>query len=73
MVGVLLFHVLNTLDRLRPAWCSCTAHNTLLPRRGLRPLATAGEGIGLVVKGGGQPSAALTVGSRAVGKRKTLI
>jgi hypothetical protein len=24
------------------------------------------------VKGGGQPSAALTVGSRAVGKRKTL-
>jgi hypothetical protein len=25
------------------------------------------------MKGGGQPSAALTVGSRAVGKRKTLI
>jgi hypothetical protein len=24
-----------------------TAHNTLLPRRGLRPLATAGEVIGL--------------------------
>jgi hypothetical protein len=36
------------------------------------PLATAGEVGGLRVKGGGHPFAALTVGSRGVGKRYTL-
>jgi hypothetical protein len=39
-----------------------------------RPAAAGhrGRGRGSRVKGGGQPSAALSVGSRAVGKRKTL-
>jgi hypothetical protein len=36
------------------------------------PLATAGEVGGLRVKGGGHAFAALTVGSRGVGKRYTL-
>jgi hypothetical protein len=48
-----------------------TSDNTRLPRRGFAA-GHRGRGCRLRVKGGGQPSAALTVGSRAVGKRKTL-
>jgi hypothetical protein len=35
---------------------SVTAANTLLPRRGLRPLATAGEVVGLAVEAVDSPS-----------------
>jgi hypothetical protein len=54
-----------------PATALMTAHNTLFPRRGLRPLATAGGVIGLRERRW-TPLRRPSVGSRGVGKRRTL-
>ena len=59
------------VHRRRATGVQSASANTLLPRRGF----AAGHrrrGNRPRVKGGGQPFAALAVGSRAVGKRKTL-